>query len=386
MAKDMYSVSLYHNGLASSLQRFTEYVWPSKSHTRKGSVEEPSGISPERRNESDRSPTFLFTKNEEVIGHIGTLPVSIRNGNCQFLAHWIVGFMVLPAFRNGLAGPCLIKKVNETLDFAMTLHVEETVKRIVTGLGWTHLGVIPQYVHVLNGRRLINQVQMRHLSFLTNHQSVWSKALLHLSMQPYIHILIGLACWMVTNAWLLAMAVTRFRTRKATVVEEDHFDDSYDQLWQRIRGFFDATVVRDRTYLETKYGRRVSPLRLLACRYNGELQGFFMLKVKQFENDPRMGNAKVGTIVDCLFDPRNGRPLQSMVAGAIDVFKAEGVDVIFCTASHRLLRMVLRRNAFFEVPGTLNFAYYNPKRLLQHDIPLDAWHIMRGDSDAAANF
>lgn len=386
MAKDTYSVSLYHNGLASALQRFTEYVWPSKSHAMQGTVKEPSLPTHERRNENDRSPTFLFIKNEEVIGHIGTLPVTIRNGNCQFPAHWIVGFMVLPAFRNGLVGPCLIKKVNETLDFAMTLHVEDTVKRIVTGLGWTHLGIIPQYIHVLNGRRLINQVRMNHLSFLTNHQSVWSRALLHLTVQSRIHTLIGLVCSMVTNVWLLAMAGRRYATRKATVVEEDHFDDSYDELWQRVGPFFDATVVRDRTYLEAKYGRCVSPLRLLACRYDEGLYGFFILKVKQFDDDPRMGNAKVGTIVDCLFDPRNVRPLQTMLTGASRVFKKEKVDAIFCTASHLLLRIVLRRNAFFELPGTLNFAYYDPKHLLQQDIPLDAWHIMRGDSDAAANF
>ena len=105
------------------------------------------------------------------------MSVEIQRGEERFPAHWVVGLMVLPEFRNGLVGPQLIKKVNESLSFAMTLHVEDAVSRIVKGLKWTHLGTIPQYIHVLNGRRLADQLQLERLDFLSSRQGVGMRAI-----------------------------------------------------------------------------------------------------------------------------------------------------------------------------------------------------------------
>jgi hypothetical protein len=38
------------------------------------------------------------------------------------------------------------------------------------------------------------------------------------------------------------------------------------------------------------------------------------------------------------------------------------------------------------LPGNLNFAYRDRLNTLSTEVPLDSWHLMRGDSDADANF
>ena len=99
-----------------------------------------------------------------------------------------------------------------------------------------------------------------------------------------------------------------------------------------------------------------------------------------------MGWLRMGTILDCLFDPNNPQALQALLSASIQRLAREEVDLIFCTASHRTVQELLVRNAFLKMPGNLNFAYYDRIRAIDKQVSHSAWHLMRGDSDAASNF
>jgi hypothetical protein len=99
-----------------------------------------------------------------------------------------------------------------------------------------------------------------------------------------------------------------------------------------------------------------------------------------------MGNMKVGTIVDCLFNPTTPAVLQSLLEAALRLFKEVDVHAVLCSASHAVVRQLLRANGFLPIPGNLNFALHNRTDSPIQDIPLDLWHLMRGDSDADQNF
>ena len=99
-----------------------------------------------------------------------------------------------------------------------------------------------------------------------------------------------------------------------------------------------------------------------------------------------MNDMKVGTIVDCLYDPASPAVLQALVTGAMARFRQAEVHAVFCTASLQAIRRLLLRNGFFKIPGNLNFAYHARLAQVNADIPLDAWHLTRGDSDADQNF
>ena len=176
------------------------------------------------------------------------------------------------------------------------------------------------------------------------------------------------------------------RSQEASITEEEGFDESYDELWKEVHREFAALVVRDRAYLEAKYGRAQGVFHVLACRVRKKLRAFCVLKIRQFENDARMGNARVGTIIDCLFNPQDIWAMYELLKEVRRVCVEDRVDAIFCTASHPALQRLLRSQAFFEIPGSLRFAYYDRDNVLQQTMSLSLWHIMRGDADAAANF
>jgi GNAT superfamily N-acetyltransferase len=328
------------------------------------------------------SPRFLVLRGRQIVGHLAASPVRVRSGSDVAPAHWVVGFMVLPEYRNGLVGPLLIKKANETLDLAMTLHVEESALRVFKGLGWTHAGVVPQYARVLNGGRLMKSLRLERLGFLYR----WAGPVggLATARLPREVLGVGLsaACGLMASRGVFRGLVTGDRE----VREESAFDDGYDRLWERVGGKFDALVVRDREYLTRRYDLRPDGYRLLACRRGTELVGYCVVRVKQFDGDPRMGSARVGTLVDCLFDPADrGRGLAALIGAATRLCRKERADVMFCTASHRVLRRHLVENGFVRVPGSLQFAYRDSRAVLRGRESMTAWHIMRGDSDGDQN-
>jgi hypothetical protein len=384
MDKANYTVSLYNENHEASLRKFVEYFWATDSSANTRIEQSGQSNATKEKSEKMRPPTFLFLKDDEVLGHIATIPVRLLIHSRIISAHWVVGFMVMPEYRNGPIGPLLIKKVNETIDFAMTLHVENNVLRIFKGLGWKHPGVIPQFIQVIDAYRLLKEVNIERLK---GRNDVIGKCLVIGLSNTFTRFLLAFFASIALKIWSLGTSVIRPRCGPYEVVEEYSFDASYDALWEEVGGKFDATVVRDGKYLENRFGSRLERYRLLACRKNKRLIGYCILKVKAFHNDPRMGNARVGTLVDCLFNPEDFSGLQLLFFEAKKTFKNEKVDAIFCTASFLPLRNFLMKNGFIKVPGNLNFAFHG-SHLLEplEDLRLSEWHIMRGDADADQNF
>ena len=294
--------------------------------------------------------------------------------------------MVLPEYRNGPIGPLLIKKVNETLDCALTLHVEEAPLKIFKGLGWKHAGVIPQYVLVRDPYAFLKNIRLGQVPHMREDSGAASTGLSAMLAQPPVRLAVAFLFSMALKGFTLVAALRKPARGSGTVTEESGFDEQYDFLWKKVAHKYDALVVRDRSYLEARYGKRMKNYRLLAYRQKGELLGYCIVKLKQFADDPRMGGMRVGTIVDCLFDPADVHGLQSLLTDAMRLCKEEATDAVFCTASYAALRQLLKVNGFIEIPGNLNFAFFDKLKNVPSDIALGSWHLMRGDSDADANF
>ena len=370
MKKESYAVRLYEPDLAEACDRFTRRVWP-KSDDRGGTGGNGEAGAP--------PPRVLFLKGGEVIGHVATVPLRLAVAGRLLDASWAVGLVVVPEHRNGPVAPMLVKKLNQAVEIGLTLHVEEAALRVFTGVGWRHLGVIPQYVRVLNPRAFVRTFARRGHQFLPGRWSRLWAALTH-ATDPVAALV---------SAFFAGLAVAgaaRHRRRAgATVVEERGFDPRYTDLAERVRGKFAVWVFRDERYLTSRYGRRMGAYRLLACRDQGRLLGYCIVKIRQFESDPRMGDIRMGTLVDCMFDPDEPGVLDLLLRSAVALCRREGVDVVFCSASLRDIRRHLRRHAFVRMPGTLNAAFHDRTGTMGENLPLESWHLMRGDSDADAN-
>jgi hypothetical protein len=378
VSREVVKVALYDRSMAEAFDRFCRAVWPNAGRSNTGGAGQPDP----RRD----APTLVFVKGDDILGHVTTIPVQVASTAGTVSAHWIVGFMVLPEHRNGLVGPLLIKEVNRILDCALSLFAEPPVLRILTGLKWVHRGILPQYLRVLNARAVSRNLQLTGFRGLSLHAGDPSGSTRVGFMEPLARSLGGWGIALGQAMWLGLTRLGRPGHTPMQVREERDFDDSYDDLWQAVGGRFGACLARDRTYLQGRFGANPQRYRLLGCRQQDRLLGYCIVKTRQFSADSRMGNMKVGTIVDCLFDPVAPAALQALLAAAVKLCAREKVDAVLCTASHAAVRRLLRANGFFSIPGNLNFALHNRTPLPIQDIPLDSWHLMRGDSDADQNF
>lgn len=381
--KEEARVALYEDHLASALDEFCQIAWPQARPSASVSALSNAEVSRER---VARPPMFLFLKGEKVVGHVSTIPVRLWMGYDIRSAHWLVGFMVLPDFRNGLVGPLLIKETNRRLDVALSLHVESTVRRIMTGLKWVHKGVIPQYLKVLNAAAVTRNIQISGVDALGAREG-GVKGLIRFGLQS--SVIRGVTGWglaLVQGAWTAAMALRRPTPVPHQVVEEAGFDESYTELWQRVSPHIMAAIVRDQAYLKARYGPKMKRYRLLACRNGQQLLGYCIIKTKAFADDARMGNLKVGTIVDGLYDPTIPSTWQALLDAALLQLRQEGSDVVLCTTSLMSLRNVLIANGFARIPGNLNFTYHSRAEASIANVSFDSWHLMRGDSDADQSF
>lgn len=383
-SKEIARVCLYGEHLAPAFHEFCRIIWPGTS--REGVS--PQAIPDSRPDTGEPSPpdapTFVFLKDEKVIGHVTTIPVQLSISSGVKAAHWIVGFMVLPEYRSGLVGPLLIKEVNRVLDCAMSLHVEPPVLRILTGLKWVHKGVLPQYLRVMNARGVLANIQPSTVEAVSaGGRSSFLRPYLK---SRFVRVIGSAGLALGQRLWWEMNCLARPKPIRADLQWEEAFDDSYTHLWQSVAGQLGAALVRDRAALESRYGRKIEGYRLLTCRRSEKLHGYCIVKLKQFTNDRRMGDMKLGTIVDCLYDTREPSVLYGLVAHVAQWARQEGVDALLCTASLKSIGQGLLRNGFFRIPGNLNFAYHSRSPLELKEISLDNWHLMRGDSDADQNF
>jgi hypothetical protein len=366
MARGSYAVRLYEPELAEACERFVQRVWP------RAEDRGPAG-------DNGGPPRVLFLKDQEVIGHVATVPVRLAVADRLRDASWAVGLVVLPEHRNGPVAPLVVKKLNEAVDIGLTLHVEEAALRVFKGVGWSHLGVIPQYVRVLNARAFVRTFARRGDQYLAGRAGRLWGALARLS---------GPIAALVAAAFAGHAATGALRRRRApgvTIAREQGFDASYTELAERVKGKLGVWVFRDERHLAGRYGRRMAAYRLLAARRQGRLEGYAIVKIRQFANDPRMGDIRMATLVDCVFDPDEPAVLDTLLAAVVALGRDERADVVFCAASLRALGDRLRRHGFVAMAGTLNAAFHDRTGALADNPPLEAWHLMRGDSDADAN-
>jgi hypothetical protein len=383
--REVAKVSLYDQSMAEAFGRFCRAIWPD-AQNRGPSAERADHRQEERAGVRLDAPTFVFVKGDEIVGHVTTIPVRLTVLAKTVAAHWIVGFMVLAEHRNGLVGPLLIKEVNRHLDCALSLHVEPPVLRILTGLQWVHKGILPQYLRVLNASGVSRNLRLSGIKSIARVPVGATESTSAPFITPLVRVLSGWALAVGQALWVGITFAARPGPEPAEVREEQGFDGSYDQLWKAVGERFEACLARDRDYLHRRYGRYPDRYRVLGCRQSGRLLGYCVVKIKQFSDDPRMGNMKVGTIVDCLFDPSAPATLQVLLDSVLKTCARDNVHAVLCTASHAIVRRLLRANGFVAIPGNLNFAYHNRANVALQDIPLGAWHLMRGDGDADQNF
>jgi len=230
-------------------------------------------------------------------------------------------------------------------------------------LGWSDC-LAPFYFRVAHPAAFLRQVQAAR-------QGRW---------KPFF---MDLAAWSGAG-WLAFKGAQRWRqrstagTRRYVVDEVTEFGEWADPLWQHARAGHSMTAVRDRETLRALYPATQTHLTRIRLVSGGKAIGWAV--VGERRKNPKFGNLRVGSIIDCFAAPEDAAAVVRAAATALD---RRGMDLITSNQSHEAWRRAFLDSGFFEGPSTFIFAA-SPK-LSQLLSPFDRkkyrLHFTRADGD-----
>lgn len=142
-------------------------------------------------------------------------------------------------------------------------------------------------------------------------------------------------------------------TARAELVPE--FGPWADEIWQRCRHGYVALAVRDSEVMNTLVPAHGWPAghRLRVRDRGGRDVGWAVALDTQMKADPRFGDLRVGSIIDCLAMPEDAG---EVVAAATRWLARRGVDLIVSNQVHPGWVQAFRDNAYIVLPKRRLFA------------------------------
>ena len=218
--------------------------------------------------------------------------------------------------------------------------------------------------------------------FRVVHPSTFLLEMQALRQARWRRILMNIAAATGTG-WLAiksAQVAATLRARPADFVAEEiaGFSEWADELWSQAKDTVSFAAVRDANTLRLLYPARVNSTQRLRVSRNGAAIGWAI--VGRRRQDPKFGQMRVGSIVDCWATPENA---VAVVQAARQALERDGVDLIVSNQSHRAWCQAFERAGFLKGPSTFLFAA--SKKLTELLQPLDEnrpfFHITRADGD-----
>ncbi len=184
--------------------------------------------------------------------------------------------------------------------------------------------------------------------------------------------------------WIALKGAQRWRQGKAerprpyTVEEMAEFGGWADDVWRDARAGYSMTAVRSAEALRTLYPPAEAHLVRLRIVRGPQTIGWAV--VAERRKNPKFGNLRVGSVVDCFAAPENALPV---VRAGVWALEKRGMDVIVSNQSHAAWQSAFKDSGFFEGPS--NFIFAASPKLSDLLSPFDETkartHLTRADGD-----
>ena len=325
------------------------------------------------------SPCFLFMRDGEAIGHIGSIPAKFWNGTSEHRASWFNGFMVLPEHRNGPVGYAVLKEALRDAALSAVLTVAPPSKRLFGAMGFVDRGPVPNYLLILRPGAVLAAVDVDALGLRGAVPRLVRLArrlgFAHLSFLAQF----GLALWKAIGGRGCRGATFSVGLGSAT-------PDEITGLWRRVREQIGAAHVRDAAYLRWRFASSDHDLyEIVMVRERGSLVALAVVRPPRDQGDERLRGIRVATLTDILFAPDRPDVGITTVGAAERIARRLGADALLCTASHRALSAVLQRRGFLRFAGNAHFMMRDTLKQRGWPASLSEWWITRGDAEADGN-
>ena len=242
---------------------------------------------------------------------------------------------------------------------------DEPLARMLTAAGWSMFSV-PLFFHIV-------------------YPAAFLRNIAHLRRRPARRCVLDILA-ATGLGWLGIRTMQAICVRKApldptvTVETVDEFSDWVDEIWQRAKGEYGMTAVRDAETLRILYPRRTEKFIRLKISNRAQPIGWAVLLDTRCSDHKHFGDMRLGSIVDG-FSATADAP--KVIGAARRFLESQGVDLIVSNQSHAAWRQGLRRAGFFE--GPTNFIFTASRKLAEqlrrHGIANDDLHLNRGDGD-----
>ncbi|MEM8984540.1 MAG: hypothetical protein AAGC71_16025, partial [Pseudomonadota bacterium] len=267
--------------------------------------------------------------------------------------------MAAESVRGKAIGPMLVKKALEDLPFNLSMGQTAQMRELQFALGWLLVGQVPEYALVTGTDFRLGKELPLGLGAIAAR---------------------GLHFW---HARLLAKAHARLQ-QSFSCNRLQTFSSQHDKLWEKMRESCRFAVIRDRRYLQWKYGDR--PDSNLDCYEvrdaSGQLSGLAVTRVRKASGVYPYSR---GFITDLVVDLHDEQAVIALLVHAIDQCRQRGAQsVVVCGSNPELIRS-LEMVGFVRRQSRYHFLIALPE-----DDSLDRaqmgrlenWFLTIGDSDA----
>jgi hypothetical protein len=241
-------------------------------------------------------------------------------------------------------------------------------------LGWAHC-LVPFFFRIVNPSRFLRQMQTlrtsRGRSFL-------------LDIAAYSG-----AGWVGSKLFqsyyaLKSHAPPGIESSELASFEPEDVTDSLQSLWEHARASCSFTAVHDAEALRVLYPTVQTHLRRIFVRVDERAVGWAVIGERR--KDPKYGNMRVGSVVDCFALPGEW---PSVVRAATQALERQGFDLILSNQSHQAWGEAFKAAGYLVGPS--NFVFAASKKLTELLSPFEEvrpkMHLTRADGDGLpANF
>jgi len=241
--------------------------------------------------------------------------------------------------------------------------LDRPLARMLAAVGW-NLFLVPFYFKAIRPYRFLRNIQALRQTF-------WRRVLIDFSA------ITGLG----PGAFKIAQEAARLGVaRPAPFIAEqmDEFDGRVDRVWSRAQKECAIAALRNSATLRLLYPASEKDLTRIRLQRDQEVIGWAVVGARR--KDPKFGDLRVGSIIDCLALPGEE---QAVIEAASGILEAQGMDLIVANHGHRAWRPAFRSAGYCKAPS--NFVLALSKELSQLLEPLEQnqplFHITRADGD-----
>jgi acyl carrier protein len=304
------------------------------------------------RCQDNRSPLYVCELGGRIVGAQCAASFELKAGEQQCRSAWITDFAVLKELQRGI-GTAIGKMSREANPIRFAMNV--TAPAVALGLreGWQNICEVPTWARPLDARRTLEQ----RASWIAR-VPVWFLA--QMLLTSLLHLGLRLAA----------------RARLHLVATEV-FDDRADAIWSRVCASYQATCVRDKAFLQSRFDRfpRQGAYERYWLYQEETPVGYLVLRMGSHNG------LSSASIVDYLCQPAM---IGNLLALALNVCRHRGAAIAYCVTLEPTAGARLRPLGFFRRRTGCQFMAYVgecPEKMAQILSRPGSWFVTMADSN-----